>query len=154
MNFKSLRTLAISAVIASAVPGMSFAAQPDLTSTRIAINGNMKNWGGNLTLDAADAQEYLRGMCVFPYRLENKNIGAANAGPHQFSLKSPAINVVENQPGGLAAGTNKWNSGKVGLKSGVQTLVLTLDTGNAVPESNEANNVRKLKIKVVGKCKK
>jgi hypothetical protein len=137
---------------------------PDLTAgPSITVGGHTTTWSGNLTLTDADALPAFRPYCAFDLAYVLRNVGLGNAGPPNTPAFRNEINL-DVMPGGvfivstqsllsLAASTNQTMKTQVELPSGSHTLILHIDQGNAVVESDEFNNLFAVTYQLTGNCK-
>lgn len=132
---------------------------PDLTARPPAsVGGHATTWGAGVTLTFADSIPHARPFCAFDIIYTMANIGTANAGP------VPTFKNVLRVDGGapvsiqsalsLAAGGTQVIHTQAYLPPGVHQLSLDIDDGNAIAESNEANNHFAMKYQLVDeRCK-
>jgi CARDB len=95
----------------------------------------------------------LPGRCAFNVTYDESNIGSGATSPlytNKLKLIGPA-DVAVNSSRHLNAGETKTVTTQPYLKEGSNALMLYLDDGNAVAESNEGNNF--FSIKYTLKCK-
>lgn len=127
-----------------------------LTASGFRLGNELIPWGTSATIaDTASAQK-ARGRCLFRYLYGTANIGPiaslattnrvfrdTQAGPVLASAALPA----------LAAGATANSSGHVSLSPGTWMLYVLADAAATNAESNEANNLRRVRVTVTGDCK-
>jgi len=134
--------------------------QPDLTAgSVVTVGGHPTHWGAGVTLTYADSLVKPRPYCAFNIVYTLANIGLGNAGPPDTAAFKNVIRVdgatVSIQSAlSQAASTHRVIMTQAYLPLGVHTLTLDIDDGNAVTESNEANNHFAMKYQLTGDCKK
>lgn len=112
-------------------------------------------WGTSATIDAADAAYSKRGRCAFRFKYQVRNQGTAGAGAsnnriHRDAQAGPVL-ATSARPA-LAPGASASSSGHVLLAPGTWMLYVHADDPSAVNESDEANNLRRVRVTVEGKC--
>lgn len=115
----------------------------------ITIAGHSAAWGGMITLSASDAFLVSGGTCAFNISYDLKNSGLAPTAPpfkNRLRRNSTVVSIQSNLS--LAIGETKKIATQAYLTSGNHILGLFMDNDFAVAESNESNNVRRIKIKV------
>ncbi|HEX7722477.1 MAG TPA: CARDB domain-containing protein [Pyrinomonadaceae bacterium] len=131
---------------------------PDITSPKgITFGGNAVTgaggrfvpWDGSITLSRADAVQPYRDGCMFYVHYDMQNLSAVATSPvfanRLLSGLSPVgIFMGQSIPAGQTVHVTK----QVYLWNGSHDLSLELDWGHVVNESNEANNLYKVKAKV------
>lgn len=134
-------------------PAFAFSppAMPDITSQAgITIAGHSAPWGGLITLSASDAFLVSGGTCAFNISYDLKNIGMAPTAPpfkNRLRRDSTVVSIQSNLS--LAAGETKQIATQAYLTSGNHILGLFMDNDFVVAESNESNNIKRIKIKVL-----
>jgi len=135
--------------------------KPDLTSrSPVSIASHVTTWGAGVTLTDADALPHATGaFCAFPIKYILSNVGTGNAGPPVTATFKNVLRVDGGTVGIQSALSQAAMSGRTILFSaylptGVHTLTLDVDDGNAVAELNEGNNHFWLKYQLTGKCRK
>jgi hypothetical protein len=128
-------------------------AAADVTSKHgITIGQTFAPWGTLVTVPVSQASKMERGKCAFrlSYDMINQSQVAAvlfkntlSAGP---SIVSTNDSLVLHGLQGKQVNTLAW------LSPGTYDLILRLDAGNSVPESNENNNVMRVRLTLDGKC--
>lgn len=115
----------------------------------ITIAGHPAPWGGMITLSASDAFLVSGGTCAFNISYDLKNSGGAPTAPpfkNRLKRDSTVVSIQSNLS--LAVGENRTINTQAYLTSGPHILGLFMDNDFVVAESNEGNNVRRIKIKV------
>ena len=125
-------------------------AMPDINApTGITIAGHSAPWGGLITLSASDAFLVSGGTCAFNISYDLKNSGMAPTAPpfkNRLRRDSTVVSIQSNLS--LAAGETRNIATQAYLTSGNHILGLFMDNDFVVAESNEGNNIRRIKIKV------
>ncbi len=137
--------------------------KPDITSRKGGIiiggavggaGGKFVPWGGFVDLsDVAPLPgASANGRCAFNATYDEVNIGAAPTSPNYTNkLKVDGGDVAINTARHLNVGESKSVTTQPYLLEGSHALTLSLDDGNLVAESNEANNQFSFKYRL--KCK-
>ncbi len=113
-------------------------------------------WGTAATVPASDAVQFKRGRCVFRYKFTTRNDGAAGAGAFTNRIHRDAVAgpVLATDPvTGLMAGAMVNSDGHLLLAPGTAMLYVAVDDGATVAETNEANNLRRVRVTVKGDCR-
>lgn len=125
-------------------------AMPDITSQAgITIAGHSASWGGMITLAASDAVLVSGGTCAFNISYDLKNIGMAPTAPpfkNRLRRDNTVVSIQSNLS--LAAGETRQIATQAYLTSGNHILGLFMDNDFQVAESNDSNNIKRIKIKV------
>lgn len=130
---------------------------PDITSTHgIALGGaiggaggHFSPWGGTITVTAADAVVVSGGRCAFNVSYDMRNLGTTPTGPpFKNTLRLAGTDVSIQSALSLAGGESRQIDTQAYLDAGTHILSLHLDSDNVVSESNEANNVRQVTVRV------
>jgi hypothetical protein len=127
---------------------------PDLTSAPgVAIGARNVQWGGIVSMDASEARGVRNGACDFAVRHTAQNAGATAAGTfgRRWTNSNVAGTWEMSYPSIPANGTVE-RVDTLPLKPGRNILYLTLDSGNAVAESNENNNLFRVAVDLAGVC--
>ena len=123
---------------------------PDINAPNgITIAGHSAPWGGAITLSAADAFLVSGGTCAFNISYDLKNSGGAPTAPpfkNRLKRDSTVVSIQSNLS--LAVGENRTINTQAYLSSGPHILGLFMDNDFVVAESNEGNNIRRIKITV------
>jgi CARDB len=129
-------------------------ALPDITSqVGITIGGHAAPWGGVIVLTPADAVLQSGGQCAFNVSYDMKNIGAAATAPAFTNRLRDGATVISQQSGlSLASGESRVINTQAYLAPGGHGVSLMLDDGLVVTESNEANNLFRVKVELNGRC--
>lgn len=130
---------------------------PDITSQHgITIGGavgggggHFSPWGGTITLTAADAIVVGAGRCAFNVSYDMRNLGTTpTSPPFKNTLRLAGAGVSTQSALSLAGGATQQIDTQAYLDAGAHVLSLNLDSDNVVAESNEANNMREVKVRV------
>jgi CARDB protein len=151
MKVSRISLLAVAVIFGVALPA---SAQPDITSKGgITVGGHFSAWGGSVTLSGSDASSQINGVCSFKIAYDMVNVGNADTAPKFVNrLRSGATPIGEQSNLTLDAGKSQQVAGQIALKPGSHGVTLSLDDGKVVSESNELNNVFRVKIVVNSKC--
>lgn len=130
--------------------------QPDLALVNSFQLGNATiPWGTAATVAATDAAFIRRGRCGFRYKYVTRNQGAAGAAAsnNRIHRDAPAGPVLaSNARPALAPAADAVSDGHVLLAPGTWMLYVHADDPSAVAESDEKNNLRRVRVTVDGKC--
>ena len=128
-------------------------ALPDITSLEgIEIGGVRGEWGGFIQVSAADAVYVDNGKCIFPYDFELLNFGGVPAEKFDYRLNAGSWSHTAEHPG-IGAGGSVNAEGRIALAPGRHKVVIKLDSGGSVTESDEVNNIPfALRVDVDGEC--
>jgi hypothetical protein len=162
----ALASTLVATLIAAAFPHQAKAAtDTDLTSLKgITIGGGIGGtgpnarfvpWGGSVVLGDADAFMQSNGNCAFNLAYDMSNPGkaaTAAAFKNKVFANGKVVSIQSNQK--LAASTSKIVPTQAYLPSGSYELRLVLDSDNNLLESDEANNVRSIKVTSNALCGK
>lgn len=112
-------------------------------------------WGnsGVVTTDAASSTK--GGLCGFRYKYTVRNQGNALAGAATHRIRRDTQNgqiVANNALAPLAPAATAVSDGHLWLKPGTWMLYVHADDPQAVAESDEQNNLRRVKVTVKGRC--
>jgi len=138
-------------------PSLASPTMPDLVSQHGitiggaigGVGGHFSAWGGTITLSAADAIVVSGGKCAFNVSYDMVNLGTdATSALFKNNLRIGSTDVSIQSSLSLAGGATRQIDTQAYLQPGTNTLSLTLDSENAVAESNEANNVSTVTINV------
>ena len=131
--------------------------KPDLALIGVFTLGNADiPWGTSAVLSADVSSFREKGECRFRYRYLTRNQGlvaaaAANNSVFRDAQNGPVLASV-GLPA-LAKGAQAASSGHIALKPGIWMLYVHADATKLVPESDEANNLRRIKVTVQGDCR-
>ena len=143
-------------------PGQGRDAQMQLVARDLALVDSFRigaaslAWGSiNGVLPASTAAFRQNGACGFRFAYRTRNEGGAGTPAtsnriHRDTQVGPVLATSALMP--LAAGATATSSGHVLLKPGTWTLYVHADAPNQVSESNEANNLRRVRVNVTGSC--
>lgn len=119
------------------------------------VGPTLMEWGTGGEVPASSAAFRRSGTCGFRFLYRTGNQGAAGtkqsvnrirrdteAGPVLASSKLPALEV----------GAVDTSDGHIYLNPGTWMLYVHADAPNLVPEANEANNLRHVRVTVTGSC--
>jgi hypothetical protein len=141
--------------------------RPDITGTTggITISGNgfpdTVKWNGTATLTDSQAVTRVNGLCAFNIHYDMANVGASATAPYPPPAPGPRfMNVLYDDatPASkqtdlyLAVGAVEGIDTQAYLAPGTHVLKLSLDDGNVIHESNEANNTFTLTYVLSGTC--
>ncbi|MFZ5634962.1 MAG: hypothetical protein ACOY82_00075 [Pseudomonadota bacterium] len=121
-----------------------------------SLGGAQIPWGTIATIEDTAASAQSNGRCVFAYRYSTRNQGALASVPTQnrILLGAQAGPIIASLPlPALAAGTNGASSGKLVLVPGESMLYVHADGSATNAESDEANNLRRVRVTVKGDCR-
>jgi hypothetical protein len=108
--------------------------------------------GHVVTVHAASAKGYRDGKCLFPFQVRVENDGQApTPGPVPAMVKWDTTTLAHFSVA-LAAGQGKDHFFDAYVTPGDHVFTLAVDAHNAVAETNELNNSRVTKIRLVGPC--
>ena len=112
-------------------------------------------WGQTATISSNAASSKQAGRCFFRYRYDTGNQGQAVAGATANRLHLDAANgppLATDALPGLPAGDQHTASGLLPLVVGTWTLYVHVDDDLVVPEGDEQNNLRRVRVRVEGSC--
>jgi hypothetical protein len=112
-------------------------------------------WGTSATVSADDAAFKKLGLCSFRYlyRTRNQGAGGAAATSNRIMRDHQAGPVLATKAlPALAPGAVAGSDGHVSLKPGTWMLYVHADAPLTVGESDEANNLRRVRVTVKGDC--
>jgi len=112
-------------------------------------------WGTSATVSADDAAFKKLGLCSFRYlyRTRNQGTGGAAATSNRIMRDHQAGPVLATKAlPALAPGAVAGSDGHVSLKPGTWMLYVHADAPLTVAESDEANNLRRVRVTVKGDC--
>ncbi len=126
---------------------------PDLTPVNgIAVGGRSVTWGGTVELSRSNAMLVANGSCAFAVMFDVANTGTQAAGAFSNVLVVGSRVLAQLDGVTLGAGQTKRLSTQVYLAPGTNVLRLLMDMNRNVTESNEANNIGEVTVKV-GECR-
>ncbi|WP_187775667.1 CARDB domain-containing protein [Luteimonas suaedae] len=112
-------------------------------------------WGTSTELATAAAAYRKGGRCAFRYAYPTRNQGpgASAAAVNRILLDAPDGSQLAQDPlPPLAAGAPHIASGHVLLAPGVSMLYVHADAAQQVAETDENNNLRRVRVTVKGEC--
>lgn len=112
-------------------------------------------WGQTARIPAAAAVSRGGGYCVFRYAYATRNQGAAPSGgtANCIHRDTEAGVLLDSTPlAALNVGNAVNTTGKLQLKPGTWMLYVRSDWPQSVTESDEANNLRRVRVVVKGDC--
>lgn len=129
--------------------------RPDITSHKgPRIGGKYVPWGGSVTLSRKDAKRVAaNGECVFDFYYQMSNDGKVATAPLFVNrLREDRTLAAVNSGLRLDAGQTQTLRTEPTLLSGDHVLSVSLDDGHAVAESNEGNNMFRVRVRVDNSC--
>jgi hypothetical protein len=112
-------------------------------------------WGNTAVIPAAAASSKQKGKCSFRYVYATRNIGpAASLATHNrimFQTKDGAV-LSSRSLAALASNAAANSSGHVWLAPGTWMLYVHADATGTNAETDEANNLRRVRVTVTGSC--
>ncbi len=153
-----LPALVVTLFVGAAVAGMrsgnaAAPGKPDLEVSSVAIGDAHRTAPklGAIELSAADADEQLLGVCVFPWRIELASPGLL---PGKVKVRNEVMldkkGMFFDKPAPFAKA--RVMSGRVSITPGEHVLRVRLDTEHEITESDEGNNEIEIPVKLTGKC--
>lgn len=112
-------------------------------------------WGTSATVPSSDASSTKGGMCGFRYKYVTRNQGGAASIATTNRIRRDTQNgqiVASNALAALAPNATVVSDGHLWLQPGTWMLYVHADEPKTVAESDEANNLRRVKVTVEGKC--
>lgn len=130
---------------------------PDLipVNNGLQLGSKVIPWGQTATISTDEASSKQGGRCEFRYKYGTTNAGQAGAGPAANLILLNAVNgpVLANAPlPALAVAAQHTSSGTVQLVPGTWTLYVHVDGQTQVIETDDKNNVQRVRVQVDGKC--
>lgn len=119
------------------------------------IGSTLMEWGTSATVPASSAAFRKHGTCGFRFLHRTRNQGAAGTSEtvnriHRDTQVGP---VLASRPlPALEAGAVATSDGHISLKPGTWMLYVHADAPDLVAESDEANNLRRVRVTVTGSC--
>lgn len=136
------------AAFAAAIPDLALIGSFRLGSVVIP-------WGTSATVSADEAAFKKLGLCSFRYLYRTRNQGTAGAAATSNRImrdhQAGAVLATKALPA-LAPGAVAGSDGHVSLKPGTWMLYVHADAPSTVAESDEANNLRRVRVTVKGDC--
>lgn len=127
-----------------------------LTASGFRLGDQLIPWGTSATIADADAAAREGGICRFRYLYGTASLGpvASLATSNRVSRDAPAGPVLASAAlPALAGGASANSSGHLTLKPGTWLLYAMADAAATNAESNEANNLRRVRVTVTGDCR-
>lgn len=112
-------------------------------------------WGTSATVSSSDASSTKGGLCGFRYKYVTRNQGSAASIATTNRIRRDTQNgpiVASNALAALAPNATAVSDGHLWLQPGTWMLYVHADETQTVAESDEANNLRRVKVTVEGKC--
>ncbi len=112
-------------------------------------------WGNTVVVSTAQAAFKANGKCRFNYRYRTRNIGGVVTLPTQnwIRLQDMTGEVLSNVPlQGLLPNATAGSMGTITLAPGTWMLYVQADATTSVTESDEANNLRRVRVTISGSC--
>ena len=119
------------------------------------IGATAMEWGTSATLLSSAAAFKQAGACGFRYSYRTRNVGGVGTAATTNRIHRDAANgavLATAALPGLAPSTYGTSSGHVLLKPGTWMLYAQVDATGQIAESNEANNLRRVRVTVTGSC--
>jgi hypothetical protein len=118
----------------------------------LTIGGTFAAWGTEVHIQPARAFATERGKCAFRIGYDMVNTGHDTTSAFTNTLTA-GVAVVDTKNGlHLSAGQSILLGAQAWLAPGTVDLIVHLDAGNAVPETNEQNNTARVRVTLDGKC--
>jgi len=124
-----------------------------MAEKKIRLNNISRNWDDNISMDAAALTRKHAGSCELDVRYKIHNSGQSATG--LFSRRWINRNGEEDKQlstNSVAANGAVMLHDRINLKPGLNRLILIIDSGNSVKETNEKNNRFSINIKLTGSC--
>lgn len=119
------------------------------------LSGSTIAWGNTAIIPAATAVEKKNGKCSFRYAYATRNLGVVASLPtdNRILLQATDGAVLSSRPlAALGAQAVANSSGHVWLAPGTWMLYVHADATKKNAESDETNNLRRVRITVKGTC--
>lgn len=120
------------------------------------LGGTQIPWGNIVTIADDTALSQSNGRCVFAFRYPTRNQGglASVATKNRIMLGTQAGPILASSSlPALAPGASGGVSGKLVLNPGESMIYVHADSSALNAESDEANNLRRVKVTVKGDCR-
>ena len=119
------------------------------------LAGTQITWGNTAIIQAATASEKKDGKCSFRYVYATRNLGVVASLPtdNRIFFEAPNGAVLSSRPLpalGVQASAN--SSGLVSLAPGTWMLYVHADATAKNAETDETNNLRRVRVTVKGSC--
>jgi CARDB len=122
----------------------------------LSFGGTQIPWGNIASIPEGAALSKNNGRCVFAYRYATRNQGglASVATQNRIMLGTQAGPILaSSQLPALAAGASGGATGKLVLNPGESMIYVHADASALNVESDEANNLRRVRVTVTGDCR-
>ena len=119
------------------------------------LSGTQITWGHTAIIQAATASEKKDGKCSFRYAYGTRNLGVVASLPTDNRVLFQEMDgaVLSSRPlAALASQASANSSGHVALAPGTWMLYVHADATAKNAESNETNNLRRVRVTVKGSC--
>lgn len=120
------------------------------------LGGTSIPWGNIAAIEDTAAMSQSNGRCVFAYRYATRNQGVMASVATQNRIRLDLQNgpLLASSPlPALAPGVSGGSSGKLVLSPGESMLYVHADGAALNAESDEANNLRRVRVTVKGDCR-
>ena len=120
-----------------------------------SLGGIQIAWGNTAVIPAASASGKQNGKCSFRYVYATRSLGpaASVATDNRIMFQTKDGAVLSSRPlAALAANAAANSSGHVSLAPGTWMLYVHADATATNAETDEANNLRRVKVTVTGSC--
>ncbi|MEM0990220.1 MAG: hypothetical protein AAGK00_15200 [Pseudomonadota bacterium] len=126
---------------------------PDLTvSVGLRLGQTLVPWGGTATLTARDVVAIGPTGCLIFLRYDVVNRGEGPAGSHTNRLSRGAVTLASRVTPPLRPERKRQVSGMIRLPTGQSVVRLHLDGAGLIPEANEGNNMRAVRVMLNAPC--
>ena len=119
------------------------------------LAGTQITWGNTAIIQAATASEKKDGKCSFRYAYATRNLGVVASLPtdNRIFFEAPNGAVLSSRPlPALGAQASANSSGHVSLAPGTWMLYVHADATAKNAETDETNNLRRVRVTVKGSC--
>ena len=122
------------------------------------LGGTQIGWGNTAIVQAATAAEKKDGKCSFRYVYATRNLGVVASLPtdNRIFFEAPNGAVLSSRPlpalPALGAQASANSSGHVSLAPGTWMLYVHADATAMNAETDETNNLRRVRVTVKGSC--
>ena len=120
------------------------------------LGGSQIVWGTATDIPAAGAAESKNGKCSFRYVYATRNLGVVASLPTDNRILMQAMDgeVLSSRPlAALGSQAVANSSGHIWLAPGTWMLYVHVDATAKNAESDETNNMRRVKVTVKGRCR-
>jgi CARDB len=133
--------------------GLAITAATDVTYWKgVMIGQTFAPWSTLVTVPESQAYAIERGKCAYRIRYGIANLGSAPTLTFKNTLSADASVVSTNDSLLLSGHQLKEVDTHAWLSPGTYNLILHLDVGNTVLETNESNNAVRVRLTVSGPC--